>query len=128
MSTRYAVELEDELAERLEEAARNSKLSATELITECVASRVSLIYGAFSFRCFSIHVYFGIVSPGSRSVADNLRMKGVVKRGIDPSAVAAQLQRCRRGGGHPLKLSNQTASDNGSYRLGVHLGSKGLRT
>ena len=27
MSTRYAVELEDELAERLEEAARKSKLS-----------------------------------------------------------------------------------------------------
>lgn len=42
MSARYAVELEDELAERLEEAARNSKLSATELITECVAQHLEV--------------------------------------------------------------------------------------
>lgn len=42
MSTRYAVELEDELAERLEEAARNSKLSATELITECVIQHLEV--------------------------------------------------------------------------------------
>ena len=42
MSTKYAVELEDELAERLEEAAHNSKLSATELITECVAQHLEV--------------------------------------------------------------------------------------
>ena len=42
MSTRYAVELEDDLAERLEEAARNSKLSAAELITECVTQHLEV--------------------------------------------------------------------------------------
>lgn len=42
MSTRYAVELEDELAERLEEAARNSKLTATELITECIIQHLEV--------------------------------------------------------------------------------------
>ena len=42
MSTRYAIELDDALAERLEEAARNSKLSATELIAECVAQHLEV--------------------------------------------------------------------------------------
>ena len=42
MSTKYAIELEDELAERLEEAVRNSKLSATELITECVIQHLEV--------------------------------------------------------------------------------------
>ena len=42
MSTSYAVELEDELAERLEEAARKSNLSATEIIAECVIQHLEV--------------------------------------------------------------------------------------
>ena len=42
MSTRYAVELEDALSERLEEVARNSKLSAAALITECVIQHLEV--------------------------------------------------------------------------------------
>jgi predicted transcriptional regulator len=42
MSTRYAIELDDALAERLEEAARKSKLSATELIAECVIQHLEV--------------------------------------------------------------------------------------
>jgi predicted transcriptional regulator len=42
MSTRYAIELDDALAERLEEAARNSKLSAAALITECVIQHLEV--------------------------------------------------------------------------------------
>jgi predicted transcriptional regulator len=42
MSTKYAVELEDELTERLEEDARKSKLSATELIAECVIQHLEV--------------------------------------------------------------------------------------
>ena len=42
MSTRYAIELDDALTERLEEAARNSKLSAAALITECVIQHLEV--------------------------------------------------------------------------------------
>ena len=42
MSTRYAIELDDALAGRLEEAARNSKLSAAALITECIIQHLEV--------------------------------------------------------------------------------------
>ncbi len=42
MSTSYSVELEETLAERLEEAARNSKLSPAQLIAECVIQHLEV--------------------------------------------------------------------------------------
>lgn len=42
MSTSYNVELEADLAERLEEAARGSKLSPAQLIAECVIQHLEV--------------------------------------------------------------------------------------
>jgi predicted transcriptional regulator len=42
MSTRYAVELEDDLSERLEKAAQSVKLSPAALIAECVIQHLEV--------------------------------------------------------------------------------------
>jgi hypothetical protein len=93
MSTRYAVELDDELAKRLEETARNSKLSATELITECVvdkagrryrakiAARVTTTEGVPLFKWADIddapreHVEKGVAQKRKAIVADGYHLR-----------------------------------------------------
>jgi predicted transcriptional regulator len=42
MPTKYTVEIDDALAERLEEAARAAKVPATDLIAECVAQHLEI--------------------------------------------------------------------------------------